>query len=320
VPPARRRSPLLLTAVALAALSPAAATAASVRLVDARLTPRAGAILTVAARVTGERAAVPTACRLLVAGRPGVLGAPRSVRREDPQGRVSWTWRIPLRTEPGRRRVQVRCQGARPAGGLIQVAPAAFVPRIVSRELVERPTTGFPGERGYAYLLRVVNPRPDFDLLDVAIGVDLVGADGTGVATRTIIIERLPARGTLLAGEQVTVIGDEQPSALRVRVAPAEGRYPPRPAATVGALRLVRNADGGELYVRGEVTNPAFRVTRPGDLTIALRAADGRLVDVGTALVSEPVGPGGAVTFDEGFFGAGYLGVTRAEATIDAGR
>ena len=138
-----------------------------------------------------------------------------------------------------------------------------------------------------------------------------------GHAQRNEFIERLPAGGTLLAGEQVTVVGDEPPVALRVRIQRADGRYPPSPAATVRALRVVRNADATELYVRGEIANPAFSATRPGDLTIALRDARGRLVDVGSSLTSDPVIAGGSVTFDEGFFGSGYTLVDRAEATVD---
>lgn len=302
------------------ALAPSAAQGAVARLDEPRLTPRAGVPVTVAVRLTGRDAPPLARCRLLVAGRAGGLAAPRSPRRVGPRGRASWTWRVPLRTIPGPRRVLVRCDGATPAAGIIAVQPARFLPQVLSRELVERPTTGFPGERGYAYLLRVRNPRPDFDLIDVSIGVDLVDASGTGVATRTILLERIPARATLLAGEQVTIIGDEQPSGVRLRVGRAEGRHPPRGAATVRALRLVRSTDGTELYARGEVANPAFSTTRPGDLTIALRDGAGRLVDVGAALVSEPVPPGGAITFDEPFIGAGYLGVERVEATVDAGR
>lgn len=320
VPPFRRGVPVALAiAVAVAAFPPDPA-AASVRLVDARLTPRAGQLVTVAARVTGDRSPLPARCRLQVTGRRGGVGAPRSTRRQDPAGRVTWRWRIPVRTAPGARRVRVRCDGAGAASGAIVVGPASFLPRVLSRELVQRPLTGIPGERGYAYLLRVANPRRDFDLLDVSIGIDLVGASGTGVATRSVFIERLPAGGTLLAGEQVTVVGDEAPVALRLRVARADGRHPPSPAATVRALRVVRNTDATELYVRGEITNPAFSLTRPGDLTIALRDARGRLVDVGGALTSESVIAGGAVTFDEGFFGPGYALVDHAEATVDAGR
>ncbi|MFN8121410.1 MAG: hypothetical protein U0237_03170 [Thermoleophilia bacterium] len=320
MPPSRRGIPVALAIAVAAAAFPQEPASAAVRLAQARLQPRAGQVVTVTARVTGDRAVVPVPCRLRVTGRLGGIAAPRSVRRQDPSGRVTWRWRIPVRTLPGPRRLRVRCDGAGAAGGSVLVGPATFLPAVMSREVVQRPLTGIPGEHGYAYLLRVVNPRRDFDLLDVSIGVDLLGASGTGVATRSVLIERLPAGGTLLAGEQVTVVGDEPPVALRVRIQRADGRYPPSPAATVRALRVVRNADATELYVRGEIANPAFSATRPGDLTIALRDARGRLVDVGSSLTSEPVIAGGSVTFDEGFFGSGYTLVDRAEATVDAGR
>ncbi|MCC6832543.1 MAG: hypothetical protein IT200_14460 [Thermoleophilia bacterium] len=320
MPPARRGT-LIAVAIAVAvAAVPQDPASAAVRLARARLTPRAGDAVTVTAKVTGNRAALPVPCRLRVTGRAGGTGAPRSARRLDPSGRVTWSWRIPARTAPGPRRVRVRCGGAGTASGTLVVGPAAFLPRVVSRELVQRPHTGVPGEHGYAYLLRVVNPRRDFDLVDVSIGVDLVGTSGNGVAARSLLIERLPAGGTLLAGEQVTVVGDEPPVTLRVRVGRADGRHPPSPAATVRAVRVVRSADAAELYVRGEIANPAFSVTRPGDLTIALRDAQGRLVDVGASLTSDPVVAGGALTFDEGFFGSGYALVDHAEATVDAGR
>lgn len=321
MPPFRRGSLVALAIAVAAAAVPQAAAAATVRLAKVRVTPRAGEQVTVSARVTGARGPLPVRCRLRVTGRAGGAGAPRSARREDPSGRVSWSWRVPLRAATGPRRLRVSCDGAGSAGGALIVGPARFLPRVVSRELAQRPLQALvPGERGYAYLLRIVNPRRDFDLIDVTIGVDLVGASGTGVATRSVFIERLPAGGTLLAGEQVTVVGDEPPVTLRVRVPKADGRYPASPAATVRALRIVRNTDGSELYVRGEIANPAFTLTRPGDLTIALRDARGNLVDVGAALTGEPVIAGGSVTFDEGFFGPGYALVDRAEATVDAGR
>ncbi|MFN8108667.1 MAG: hypothetical protein U0Y82_02305 [Thermoleophilia bacterium] len=275
----------------------------------------AGRVVRLTATAAPHGGVRPTTCRLTVAP---TLGVVHPARRVGPRGEVSWHWRVPLRTRPMRALATVRCGTGVAARRLIVVGRPRMVARLAGVELVQRPTD--PGADGMdvAFLIRLRNPRADFDLVGVPARVELLAADGHVVAVRDQLVDRIPGGATMLSGDQVQVLSGAPPVRLRVHVGTADGVYPSTTGAEVRGVQLQRSPDGGRLEVIGQVVNPSFVPMSAGDLTMALRDAQGHLVDVSTVLTSGPLDAGGTLAFDEPFTGAGYAAVTTVEATVDA--